>query len=206
MMTTDKANLFFQRRGVRALLLAFLALGGLGQAPARAAEEQSQTQSVSTYDEKSIMEEAQAFFGDAAEGLGNAVEKAFRDHGRPNGYIKGEEISAAITVGLSYGKGTLTLKGGQGGQVYWQGPSVGFDLGLNASKVFILVYNLPEKDAIYQRYPGVDGSLYFVAGVGMNYQQRGNTVLAPIRLGVGWRTGASVGYMHYTRDRRYFPL
>jgi len=159
-----------------------------------------------TYDEKSIMEEAQAFFGEATEGLAGVVEKAFKEHGRPNGFIKGDEVSGAISVGLSYGKGQLTLKNGKGGQVYWQGPSVGFDLGLNASKVFVLVYNLPEKDAIYQRYPGVDGSLYFVAGVGMNYQQRGNTVLAPIRLGVGWRTGASVGYMHYTRDRRYFPL
>lgn len=189
------------RQHARFFLLALLAFLWLAQAPARAAGDDR-----NTYEQEDILKEAKMFFGEAAEGLGKAVEKAFRDHGRPNGYIKGEEVSAAITVGLSYGKGDLTLKNGEKGYVYWQGPSLGFDLGLNASKVFILVYNLPNKDAIYQRFPGVDGSLYYVAGAGMNYQQRGDTVLAPIRLGVGWRAGASVGYMHYTRDRRYFPL
>jgi hypothetical protein len=83
---------------------------------------------------------------------------------------------------------------------------VGFDLGFNASKVFTLIYNLPSKIDIYQRFPGVDGSLYWVAGVGMTYQRRNDIVLAPIRLGAGWRTGASVGYLHYTRDRTYNPL
>lgn len=185
----------------RFILLALLALLWLAPVAARAAGDDK-----NTYDQTDILKEAKEFFGEGAEGLGKAVEKAFRDHGRPNGYIKGEEVSAAITVGLSYGKGDLTLKNGERAYVYWQGPSVGFDLGINASKVFILVYNLPDKDAIYQRFPGVDGSLYYVAGAGMNYQQRGDVVLAPIRLGVGWRAGASVGYMHYTRDRRYFPL
>lgn len=188
------------RRYAHILLLALMAFLLLAQVPARAADDKN------TYEQSDILKEAKEFFGEGAEGLGKALEKAFKEHGRPNGYIKGEEVSAAITVGLSYGKGDLILKSGEKAYVYWQGPSLGFDLGVNASKVFILVYNLPNKDAIYQRYPGVDGSLYYVAGVGMNYQQRGDTVLAPIRLGVGWRAGASVGYMHYTRDRRYFPL
>lgn len=193
---------FKSRRTAQALwgtLLLMLALFWAG--PARAA-----TEADDGFDQAAILQEAKMFFGEATEGLGKALEKAFREHGRPNGYIKGEEISGAITVGLNYGKGELTLKNGEKAQVYWQGPSLGFDLGLNASKVFTLVYRLPNKDAIYQRYPGVDGSLYFVAGVGMNYQRRDGTVLAPIRLGVGWRTGASVGYLHYTRERRYLPL
>lgn len=189
------------RRLAYTVLLAMVAGLGMLQTPAQAAEGDKDT-----YDQADILEEAKTFFGEGAEGLGKALEKAFKEHGRPNGYIKGDEVSAAITVGLSYGKGDLTLKNGEKAYVYWQGPSLGFDLGVNASKVFVLVYNLPNKDAIYQRYPGVDGSLYYFAGVGMNYQQRGDTVLAPIRLGVGWRAGASVGYMHYTRDRRYFPL
>lgn len=190
----------FRHGQARAFLLGLLALLWLGAlAPARAAED-------NTYDQDSVMREAKAFFGEATEGLGKVIEKAFKEQGRPVGYIKGEELSAAITVGLSYGKGELKLKSGESANLFWQGPSVGFDLGLNASKVFILVYNLPNADAIYQRFPGVDGSLYFVAGVGMNYQKRQDIVLAPIRLGVGWRAGASVGYMHYTRERSYFPL
>jgi hypothetical protein len=90
--------------------------------------------------------------------------------------------------------------------VHWQGPSIGFDLGANADKVFTLVYHLPAKDSIFQRFPGVDGSLYYVGGVGINYQRRDNIILAPIRLGVGLRSGASVGYMHYTRKKTFNPL
>lgn len=190
----------FPRYPARVFLLGLLALLSLGLiTPARAAND-------NTYDQDSILKEAKEFFGEATEGLGKVVEKAFKEQGRPVGYIKGEELSAAITVGLSYGKGELKLKNGETARVFWQGPSLGFDLGINASKVFVLVYNLPNKEAIYQRFPGVDGSLYFIAGVGMNYQQRKDIVLAPIRLGVGWRTGASVGYMHYTRERTYNPL
>lgn len=170
-------------------------------APASAANEEKDT-----YDQESIVKEAKMFFGEATEGLAKVIEKVFKEQGRPVGYIKGEELSAAITVGLSYGKGDLLLKSGEAAKVFWQGPSIGFDLGFNASKVFTLVYNLPSKNDIYQRFPGVDGSLYWIAGVGVNYQRRNDIVLAPIRLGAGWRTGASVGYLHYTRERSYLPL
>lgn len=172
-------------------------------APAGAAESDADK---NTYDQDSIAKEAKEFFGEATEGLAKIIEKAFKEQGRPVGYIKGEELSAAITVGLSYGKGDLVLKNGETAKLFWQGPSIGFDLGFNASKVFTLVYNLPSKHDIYQRFPGVDGSLYWIAGVGMNYQRRQDIVLAPIRLGAGWRTGASVGYLHYTRERSYLPL
>ncbi len=159
-----------------------------------------------TYDQDSIVKDATDFFGSTTEGLAKLVEKAFREHGRPNGYIKGEEASGAIGVGLRYGDGELTLKSGGGRKVYWTGPSIGFDLGGNASKVFILVYHLSSTDRIFQRFPGVDGSLYYVGGAGINYQRRGDIVLAPIRLGVGLRTGASVGYMHYTRKKTWVPF
>lgn len=170
-------------------------------APAHAAESEQDT-----YDQDSIIKDASDFFGQSSEGLAKIVEKAFKEHGRPNGYIKGEEASGAIGVGLRYGDGVLKLKSGGGRKVYWDGPSVGFDFGGNASKVFILVYHLPSSDKIFQRFPGVDGSFYFVGGAGINYQQRGNIILAPIRLGVGLREGASVGYMHYTRTKTWNPF
>jgi hypothetical protein len=134
------------------------------------------------------------------------IEKAFKEHGRPNGYIKGEEASGAITVGLRYGDGLLKMKSGGARKVYWQGPSIGFDFGANASKVFILVYHLSSPGQIFQRFPAVDGSFYYVGGAGINYQQRGNVILAPIRLGVGLRAGASIGYMHYTPKKTYIPF
>jgi len=160
----------------------------------------------STYDQQSIIKDATEFFGETTEGLAKVIEKAFKDHGRPTGYVKGEEIAGAVALGLRYGDGILTLKDGTTARVYWQGPSLGFDLGANASKVFILVYGMPNADEIYQRFPAVDGSLYYVAGAGINYQQWKHVVLAPIRLGVGWRAGASIGYTHYTRVKTLNPL
>jgi len=158
------------------------------------------------FEQSAILEEARAFFGQGAEGLAKAVEKAFEDQGRPNGYIKGEEVSGAIAVGVRYGEGELYMQDGSTQKVYWQGPSIGFDFGANAARVFVLVYNLSGTEQIFQRFPGVAGSLYFVAGVGMNYLQSDAINLAPIRFGVGWRQGANVGYMHFTREETLNPL
>jgi hypothetical protein len=159
-----------------------------------------------TYDEKTILADIAEFFGSTTEGLAKIVARLFAELGRPNGYIRGEELSGAIGIGLRYGNGRLVLKNRGQRRVYWQGPSIGFDLGGNASKVYVLTYALPSIDAIFQRFPGVDGSFYYVGGIGVNYQRRGNVTLAPIRLGVGWRAGASIGYMHYTREKTLIPL
>ncbi len=158
-----------------------------------------------TYDQESTLKAVTDFFGQTTEGLGKVVEKAFREEGRPNAYIRGEEVSGAITVGVTYGEGELQMKSGAARKVYWAGPSIGFDAGANASKVFVLVYHLPDADAIFKRYPGVDGSLYYVGGAGINYQRLDGVTLAPIRLGVGLRAGASVGYVHYRREKSINP-
>ncbi len=160
----------------------------------------------STYDEAGTLKAATDFFGQTTEGLAQVIAKAFREQGRPNAYIRGEEVSAAITAGVRYGEGELVMKSGASRKVYWAGPSVGFDLGANASKVFVLVYKLPEVQAIFKRYPGVDGSLYYVGGVGLNYQRLDGVTLAPIRLGAGLRAGASVGYTHYRPEKSLNPL
>ena len=189
------------------LYLAAAALGFLFAAPTGAAvEQQKDQQDKNTYSQDTVISEVTGFFGKGAEGMAKVVEKAFKDHGRPNGYIKGEEASGAFIVGLRYGDGTLTLKNKGNYKVNWQGPSIGFDVGGDASKVFVLVYNLQKVDDIYQRFPAVDGSLYFVAGTSLNYHQSDNIILAPIRLGVGLRFGINVGYMHYTRTMCWNPL
>ncbi len=188
----------------RALLVLFL---GLFAVQAQAAQEKTKKPSeTDTYDQDSVLKEAENFFGKSTEGLARVIEKAFKDHGRPNAYVKGEEAGGAITVGLRYGNGTLVMKSSGSRKVYWQGPSIGFDFGGNVAKVFVLVYHLPKAGAIFQRFPAVDGSFYFVGGVGINYQQRDRIVLAPIRLGVGLRAGASIGYMHYTPKKTYNPF
>ena len=165
-----------------AILIAFLILlvSGLAAIPARAADND-------TYSQEEILAKAKGFFGETTEGLAKAIEHVFRDQGRPNGFVTGEEFSGALGVGLRFGEGTLNRKLGANRTVHWQGPSVGFDVGGNASKVFVLVYNLGNSDEIYQRFPGVEGTFYFVAGVGVNYQKAGDVILAPIRTGVGLR-------------------
>jgi hypothetical protein len=159
-----------------------------------------------TYTMQETLDAAKKFFGGTSEGLAKAIEKAFKDLGQPNAYIVGNEGSGAVVVGLRYGEGTLYYKGGGSMKVYWQGPSVGWDFGGNASKVFTLVYNLHWTRDLFQRFPGVDGSLYLVAGVGLNYQRADGITLAPIRTGVGLRAGANVGYLSYTEKPTWVPF
>jgi hypothetical protein len=181
----------------RTLLLA--APGALMAAPALA-------QPNDTYSESEMANAVSEFFGVTAEAAGQAVSRIFRDHGRPNAFVRGEELAGAIGVGLRYGKGRLQFKRGGGATVFWQGPSVGFDTGGNASKVFTLCYNLPSADAIFRRFPGVEGSAYFVGGIGVNYQRADDITLAPMRAGLGLRAGANVGYLAYSRRRRINPF
>jgi len=72
--------------------------------------------------------------------------------------------------------------------------------------VFTLVYNLHWTRDLFQRFPGVDGSLYIVAGVGLNYQRANSITLAPIRTGVGLRAGANVGYLSYSEKKTWIPF
>jgi hypothetical protein len=159
-----------------------------------------------TYSSGEIVNSVSDFLGVTAESAGGAVEKVFARNGRPTGYIAGQEGSGAIAVGLRYGRGLLYMKGQPTTEVYWQGPSVGWDFGGNGSRVFTLCYNLQEPQLIFQRFPGVEGSAYFIGGIGVNYQQADDILLAPMRVGVGFRLGANIGYLSYSRKRRYVPL
>jgi len=190
----------------RRRLIQYAAAFGLSAALPVLSQEKKKPAEDDTFDKDTVLEDAEAFFGKGAEGLAKVIEKAFAELGRPNAYIKGQEAAGAITVGLLYGDGTLVMKKGKGRRVWWQGPSIGFDLGGNVSKVFTLVYGLRSPGALFQRYPAVDGSFYYVGGAGINYQRRDGITLAPIRLGVGLRAGASIGYLHYTRKKTYNPF
>lgn len=170
--------------------------------PARAQDEADG----STFDQKTILHEAEMFFGDASASIAKVIEKAFDDHGRPNAYILGSEVGGAIIFGGRIGKGVLKHKVFGDADVHWIGPSIGLDFGGDASKVFVLVYHLPDIESIYKRYFGVDGSFYFVGGVSLNYRQKGEVILAPIRTGVGLRAGISGGYVKFTKRRTMFPF
>ena len=183
----------------RILMTAAVLFGASWVLPASAQEE--------TYEESEIASEAADFFEVSTVAVGEVVEKIFSDLGAPNAFITGNEGSGAIGVGLRYGKGNLYFKSGGGPtEVYWQGPSIGFDAGGNVSKVFVLVYDLTDIETLFQRFPGVEGTYYFVAGIGVNYQRADGVTLAPMRTGVGLRAGLNVGYLSYTRSRRWLPF
>jgi len=159
-----------------------------------------------TYSDDEVVKAANDFFKNGAADLGKVLSKVLREKGQPVAYIRGEEAGGAIGVGLRYGHGDLVYKGGAGRKVYWQGPSIGFDVGGNAVKVFALVYDLPTAERLFRRFPGVEGSLYFIGGFGVNYVQADQTVIAPVRFGVGWRQGIAISYMHFSPKKRINPF
>jgi hypothetical protein len=180
---------------VASLTLCTIALSG-----------EARAENSSTYSDDEVLTAASKFFSSGAKDLSEVLAKVMKEKGQPVGFIRGEEASGAVGVGLRYGHGSLELKGGGGRKVYWQGPSLGFDIGGNASKVFILVYDLPGSQSLFQRFPGVEGSLYFVGGFGVTYLQSGKITLAPVRFGAGWRQGLNVGYLNFSPKKRYNPF
>jgi hypothetical protein len=183
-----------------------VALMGIGMAGAVAAPSLAFAAD-GDYSQPEVIAAANRFFGSGAHGVAEAVARVFRDNGRPVGYIQGQEEAAAAGIGVRYGEGRLhLLHRPETTRVFWQGPSVGFDAGGNAAKSFTLVYGMRSPDQVFRRFPGVEGSAYFVGGVGVNYQRAEDITLAPMRLGVGLRLGANVGYLAYTRRRHILPV
>lgn len=159
-----------------------------------------------TYEEGDVVGAAEGVFGKGAAGLANLIEKIFKEQGRPNAYIAGNEAGGAIAVGVRYGSGTLFHKIEGQRPVFWTGPSIGFDLGANASKTFVLVYNLDDSQELYHRFPAAEGNVYVVGGFTASYLRRGHIVVIPIRLGVGVRLGANLGYMRFREKGSWLPF
>ena len=192
---------------VRIASVAALALAAiLSQVVSTAAEEGDVERAADKFSQNEVVQAASGFFGTTTEAVAKAVQRVFADQGLPDAYITGEEGSGAVVLGLRYGQGWLIRKHAPPTRVYWQGPSVGFDLGGNASKAFVLVYNLGPSDRLFQRFPGVEGSYYFIAGIGVNYLRANNITLAPMRTGVGLRAGVNAGYLTFTRDATINPF
>jgi hypothetical protein len=159
-----------------------------------------------TFTAEDIRAAGRGFFGTLSAELAGVIEYAFRSYGSPNGYVLGTEGGGAFLAGLRYGQGTLVTKGFGQRRIYWQGPSLGTDLGVDGSRVMLLVYNIGSPDEVLTRFAGVDGSAYLVGGVGITFLKKGRLVLAPIRTGLGLRLGASVGYLKFTSEPSLNPF
>ena len=153
-----------------------------------------------------IHEASRGFFGTISSALGNVIEHAFGKLGRPTAYVLGKEGGGAFIAGVRYGKGTLFTRGGRSREVYWHGPSIGYDFGAAGSKTLFLVYGLRDELDVFTGFSGVDGSAYLVGGVGMTLLTDGRMVMAPIRSGVGLRLGANIGYLRFTAQPTWNPF
>ena len=158
------------------------------------------------YSVEELVDSGHRFFGGLSEGLASLVERAVAQYGLPNGYILGQEASGAIVIGARYGEGTLYTKNAGQHPVFWQGPSVGPDIGGSGDRVMMLVYNLPAVPSMYQRFFGVAGSAHVVAGFGMTVLGRNGVYVAPIVSGVGARLGMNFGYLRFTNRPTWNPL
>ncbi len=186
---------------------AILAVCGLGIAMAQTPPPPAQPQpSRFEYSSTEIVGAGHRFFGGVSRGLATVVEKAVSQWGLPNGYILGEEGGGAFFGGLRYGEGTLYTKNAGDLKVFWQGPSLGWDIGGEGARTMMLVYKLPATRAIYQRFAGIDGSAYLVGGLGMTALTAAGIVVVPIRSGVGLRLGANIGYLKFTPQATWNPF
>jgi hypothetical protein len=159
-----------------------------------------------TFSADEIIDSGHRIFGSLSRGLADVVQEAARRWGLPNAYIQGQEASAAFVGGLRYGEGKMYTRNVGDQPVYWQGPSVGFDAGADGDRTMILVYSLPEKTVIFRRFLGIDGSAYFVGGLGFTALGADGVMVVPIRTGVGWRLGLNVNYLKFTQQATWNPF
>ncbi|HEY8565868.1 MAG TPA: DUF1134 domain-containing protein [Beijerinckiaceae bacterium] len=173
---------------------------------ARPTRVQAEAGEPGTFSTGELVDSGHQFFGTVSRSLALTVQEAVRRWGEPNGYVLGEEAAGAFFGGLRYGEGTLYTRGAGRRRVFWQGPSLGFDVGGEGARTMMLVYNMPSKEALFRRFVGVDGSAYLVGGFGMTAAMADEMVVVPIRSGVGARLGVNLGYLKFTSEATWNPF
>ena len=153
-----------------------------------------------------VREITHGFFGTISTNLASVIEYAFSKSGRPSAYVLGKEGGGAFLAGVRYGSGTLFMRSGGKEKIYWHGPSLGTDFGAAASRTMFLIYGLNEPADLYRQFTGVDGSAYFVGGIGITFLKGGKVIMAPIRSGIGLRLGANIGYIRFTPRPTWNPF
>jgi hypothetical protein len=153
-----------------------------------------------------IVDNGNRFFGNVSRALADVVQEAASRWGLPNAYILGQEASGAFVAGLRYGEGKMYTRNEGNRPVFWQGPSLGVDAGADGDRTMMLVYNLPATGAIFDRFGGLDGSAYFIGGLGFTALGAKGVVVVPIRTGLGWRLGANVNYLKFTQQATWNPF
>ena len=182
---------------------ALFGLAACALAPTVAAAQSARPRPFSNND---IVSSGHRFFGSVSRGLAEIVQEAGSRWGQPNAYILGQEASGAFVGGLRYGEGMMYTRNAGDRKIFWQGPSLGFDAGADGDRTMMLVYNLPAVDAVHRRFGGVDGSAYFIGGLGFTALTADDIVVVPIRAGVGARLGVNLSYLKFTATPTWNPF
>lgn len=199
-MSVSKPSVILSRRDMLSLAAGVACAGVLPASFARADVRPE------TFSSSEIVDNGHRFFGSVTRGLAEGVESANKRWGKPNAYILGQEGSGAFVGGLRYGEGTMYTRNAGKRPVYWQGPTIGIDAGLDGDRTMMLVYNLPEVEGIFRRYSGVDGAAYLIGGVGFTALNNNEVVVIPVRTGVGARLGMNLGYLKFTPEKTWNPF
>ncbi|MFV0281446.1 MAG: DUF1134 domain-containing protein [Rhodoblastus sp.] len=186
----------------RDILIRSIGAAALAATPVRAFARQQPGQ----FSSNEVLDNGHRFFGSVSRGLAQGIEKATKRWGRPNAYILGQEGSGAFIGGLRYGEGQMYTRNAGDRKIYWQGPSLGFDAGIDGDRTMMLVYNLPAVDGIFRRFGGIDGSAYLIGGFGFTALTADQVVVVPIRSGVGARLGLNLGYLKFTSTSTWNPF
>jgi len=190
---------------IRSLVKRFVAATAVVLALAGTVQ-QASAQANAQYTGDQLVAAGNSFFSQLSGNLASVIEEAISRFGLPNGYILGQTAGGAFIGGVRIGEGTLYTQNAGTLPVYWIGPSIGFDVGADASQTMMLVYNLPNVEAVYQRFFGVSGSAYVVGGVGMTVLTNSGVTVVPIVSGLGARLGFNIGYLKFTPTRTVNPF
>ena len=158
------------------------------------------------FEQEEVIAIGEKFFGKVSTGIAAVLENAFSRYGNPNAYILGSESSVAFVGGYRFGAGEIHQLGLAPQDLFWKGPSLGFDFGLDGNRVMMLIYNLPDSESIQKRYLGVDGSAYVIGGFGMSALSNGDIFILRIRAGLGLRLGVNLGYLKIKDKRSLNPF
>ena len=147
------------------------------------------------------------FFGKVSANLGAVIEHLLQEERPPHGLRPGHGGRRRVPRRPALRQGHALLRAGRTQKIYWHGPSLGTDVGAEGSKTLFLIYRLKIAGAdVYASFAGIDGSAYFVGGVGATLVTNGSVIVAPIRSGIGLRLGANIGYIRFTPNATWNPF
>ena len=187
---------------MKTTLIALFMLISVASTPVTAQE----IEKIENFSQSRLVIESAKFLGTTAESMAEIVGRLFAQYGPPSAVIRGEEVSAAIMLGLRYGRGEIEMQNGRREPIYWRGPSAGIDSGGSATKSFALIYGLNNPDDLHKRFVGIEGSAFYIGGVSANFLERDNIIVAPLRVGIGMRLGANIGYVKFSPEQGWFPF